>query len=1246
MNKSINDATTIEEIAQIEKTFNTAAKNAGWGGTMRVLKDMYKDPTHFLFELLQNAEDTNATRVKMILSEKEFVFMHNGYKFSLEDIKGICKAGDSGKTSAKKGKFGIGFKAVYKITDTPYIYSKDYNFVINDFNVPSLLKESKENELGAIFVLPFNTNLPADKAYAIVEKGLLGLDDSSLMFLDHIEEIELDIKDEKRVIKKMVNSSSHNLQEIKYSKTETSVNSLTSTYHVYQKTVDINGDKKQISLAFIIADEDSEEPISTSKLSVYFPTEQETHLRFRVDAPFETTPTREQVNLNTDFNIAIMQKILDLYERVIFHMRDQGVLSLNLLYQLAINKEKKEDEFYGLFFNKTIDVFMNNDLLLCNDGSYIKASESLLCRDSKLFIELLSTKDLKFLFDDRTRWLDDKELKSIRTDEVRSFLTKSLGVIDFEFNTFNARIKPELFENKDDIWLQKFYEICVNNIQNIKNSPKEIIRTSDNKMKSPFSGYRMNAKPAVYLPSKFIKKSPEVIKTSFIDNENSMAFFHALGIQEADIYDAIKLEWIPFLKSKLANGDDISQVVLEMIKMIESTSSEKKQIIIKDLRELDFIPAQNRKTDEIIFKKADDVYCNTAHVSDLLNGSDAYFLIPELQLLYSDDKQDVKSVLYSLGIKESIKVLKRTAQHYFRLPSEVKKEVKIKYPNLTISDRKKQLFTDYEIEYFKIIVSNLDQGLSVYLWKCLTQLKSECLKSSYEVQFSYHTNIAKGSFPSKLIDDLNKEKWIFINGECLSPEQVTFNDFSKVYPFRNHDLESGLKFKVLEDYSSLDFATKEKIEMTRNFSVDDVKAAIELLESRNREKRLLNMESNYLSNLLVNDLRINLSDNDLKKMQNINEESFKNHSNLELLFNILNKSKTPIRQFNEVSDLKFDPIQYFQRKLGQKLSEHENIWMSSLYEVFCNKENITAKRKFTEELTRYEQYTFDLEAIIDDLEIDFDFNKYYYSIKFLQFSKDVDLIDLSEVYIKNQGILSDKIKQAGLSLTKLDALLNYQSNKSFLFLGEFRELLKRYRSLLKSKDTKEEAILPKDIIIEFQTSITKGVFAVDSNTSQTGTKLDIKKSVNAKSVTGIKAEKIVYKYLTEIAKGVSDVKWKSENATLKINPNGRAGLGYDIQYSKNGKTYYVEVKGTKSSHNKFQLFFSRKEIKFAKKSYDSYQIYLVAEADGKTPKIHQINNLFMNNEFEIQIQGDSFVAEPSGYTVYLELIEDRVKDLT
>ena len=123
----------------------------------RLLED-YKDGLAVLKELVQNADDAGATEVKFLYDERTnedamtcliddgmkkcqgaALWVYNDATFKNEDFINITKLNEATKVydTEKIGRFGLGFNAVYNLTDVPMFVSKNY-FVILDPNTSHL----------------------------------------------------------------------------------------------------------------------------------------------------------------------------------------------------------------------------------------------------------------------------------------------------------------------------------------------------------------------------------------------------------------------------------------------------------------------------------------------------------------------------------------------------------------------------------------------------------------------------------------------------------------------------------------------------------------------------------------------------------------------------------------------------------------------------------------------------------------------------------------------------------------------------------------------------------------------------------------------------------------------------------------------------------------------------------------------------------------------------------------------------
>ena len=104
-----------------------------------LLAGHYSDSNHFVYELLQNAEDENATKVVIEYYPDKLIFYHNGDPFDEGDVIGVSSMlmGTKDKSSGQTiGRFGMGFKSVFKYTYQPEIYSDNEAFRIESYLLP------------------------------------------------------------------------------------------------------------------------------------------------------------------------------------------------------------------------------------------------------------------------------------------------------------------------------------------------------------------------------------------------------------------------------------------------------------------------------------------------------------------------------------------------------------------------------------------------------------------------------------------------------------------------------------------------------------------------------------------------------------------------------------------------------------------------------------------------------------------------------------------------------------------------------------------------------------------------------------------------------------------------------------------------------------------------------------------------------------------------------------------------------
>nr|XP_006815605.1 PREDICTED: sacsin-like [Saccoglossus kowalevskii] len=114
--------------------------------------EMYKEGVDIFKELIQNADDADATEIRFLIDQRQNVdlqlklldpgmkhchgpalWSYNDAMFSSEDIKNICDIAAASKKDKldKIGRFGLGFTSVYHVTDVPSVVSGSHIMIFD-----------------------------------------------------------------------------------------------------------------------------------------------------------------------------------------------------------------------------------------------------------------------------------------------------------------------------------------------------------------------------------------------------------------------------------------------------------------------------------------------------------------------------------------------------------------------------------------------------------------------------------------------------------------------------------------------------------------------------------------------------------------------------------------------------------------------------------------------------------------------------------------------------------------------------------------------------------------------------------------------------------------------------------------------------------------------------------------------------------------------------------------------------------
>ena len=465
---------TINELsADRKRLLKELIHNKLFEGFKRLLTNLYPDNAHFIYELLQNAEDAGASEVQFTLKTDRLEFEHNGPKlFDINDVESITNIGDSTKADdpTNIGEFGIGFKAVFVYTNTPEIESGPFHFRIRNMLVPDT-EGLSEGTLGARrtrFVFPFdNPKKTPEKAVAEIKKNLRELNENTLLFLNNIHQINYNLPDSKKgSLKRKKNADGRNRIEISVKHPE-GVAPKSTHYLRFTRKVDVQDEDNkpqccEIAIAFGMDKTKSGNwkivPLNPGQVCIYFPAIKElSKLRFHIHAPFASTVARASVR-DCPANDELRDHIADLVAESMHSIRDQGLLDMRFLATLPNDKDDLSP-FYNPIRERLIEEFKQKKLTPMKQKGHAPASECY--RGQKKLSDLIDDKDLATLLGkccSQPLWIANPQQKNQRGDNFLSMLKISAWTITNlveVLETFEDVTK--WLDEKSDAWHQKLY---------------------------------------------------------------------------------------------------------------------------------------------------------------------------------------------------------------------------------------------------------------------------------------------------------------------------------------------------------------------------------------------------------------------------------------------------------------------------------------------------------------------------------------------------------------------------------------------------------------------------------------------------------------------------------------------------------------------------------------------------------------------------------------------------------------------
>lgn len=566
-----------------------------------LLAGHYSDSNHFVYELIQNAEDAKASCVVFEYYEDKIIFYHDGKPFNEADVIGVSSMLETTKADDAQtiGKFGMGFKSVFKYTCEPQIYSDDESFRIKNYLLPEEIetdrnyREQMQNGIcyglnaGEQFtpfvgsehltkvVLPFQKREKNGELHPIDGSDIIfklkELEPEILLFLSNIKCLFW-IDTTKRKYEKftLVDQEDTNLKvcQLKGNVLNSSKRYSDLYYYKYKKkVVHSKMQNAEVSLAFLTnAQQKSIQKMENTDIWVYFPTKDRTGLPCLLHGSFETAVSREKLMRPSEFNNVLLRAAVELFAEVVLDFKRRELITQSFIRQVLI-PAFGDDTLPGLK-NVITKLFMENDLIPNRLGKLSGCNDICIAVPFDL-VDLSQNTFLKETFTTDKEYLLINDEKSAGFSEYYSWLKLDLKVPVFSMDVWAHRVEEnfknigdianfdvmrDLYEFLDEYKLSEYTKdfkiarkksLYEEDIQAFVRKAWPILRLARILINAEgrfVEAYNEKEEPQVYLSStsEYHKIAKNAIVLSFITDDYKPLLEDSFGIREFDNFEYVK----------------------------------------------------------------------------------------------------------------------------------------------------------------------------------------------------------------------------------------------------------------------------------------------------------------------------------------------------------------------------------------------------------------------------------------------------------------------------------------------------------------------------------------------------------------------------------------------------------------------------------------------------------------------------------------------------------------------------------
>lgn len=816
-------------------------------GVWKSIVEKYSDQAHFVYELLQNADDVKATHARFLLKTDCLIYAHNGTRgFSISnpdneendsisgtlgDINAITSIGNSNKTEASIGKFGVGFKAVFQYTNTPYIIDDSFRFKIENRIVPKLIeKDNPERRKGeTLFFLPFDNEKRQDIAFVEISNRLKHLLYPQL-FLSHLEDISFQIDDVCGCYKKTIEES-FVFQDI--------------TAENISLTMDLGGERKEeklwlfsktneeeyrCSVGFFVDADGNLRPANNIPAFCFFATKVNTGLNFIIHAPFLLTDSREGIQAGDEHNVDMINTLAELAAdsivllKRIGEQKNRRLIDDNIVDIIPYNRYLFSDSddtgqiSFAPFFEMIRRVFKEEEIIPAQ-GGYARMRNAYWASVQNL-ATLFSNEQLGMICDnEEAKWvfttkgrdsiadnnnilsqfidsivetnLDDESIIKGRGHSIVSIYNRYTG--GYQIVKKVKGITPEFIERQPISWLHKFYSwLYESRVRTNMVKTRRFFLDQDEKA---VAAYDEDGHLILFLPLENMS-GYEFVSSELLADDNTRHFIESIGVKEPSQKDYIYNVILPRYRGQTTdnvNPVDDFRTLFEFYCNCKKEEARSFVACIKGLRLL-----QCTRSGVLSCNTGEKMYMPFVALKSFFAAKpDTLFItLKEYQSVAGETRnEELLSFLNELGVRIHIPVLeyKQEIDPISKKQSFVvlyRQDDCVPRPNSRQKITYVERYIDGCRENVDFIVANQNKSKSIMLWDSLIDVvERECeedtplsniLKGFCE--WHYHKKLYCMEYISLDELSLKNNAWLVdIHGVFRKPEDLTTSELAEEY---------------------------------------------------------------------------------------------------------------------------------------------------------------------------------------------------------------------------------------------------------------------------------------------------------------------------------------------------------------------------------------------------------------------------------------------------------------------------------